>query len=89
MDEATKTLRRIGNTDYRGFDYNQRPIHVRPGEIFTCSARRADRLLADYPHGFEVVGDGSPGDPAGRPLGQTVPAPTTPDPTRRKRRGGR
>ena len=50
-------LERIGATEYRGFDYDNRAIHARPGQVIECSEVRGLRLLADFPHGFRAAGE--------------------------------
>lgn len=83
MDLTKRTkLKRLGSLGYRGYDYDQKPIHVAPGETFECSEARATRLLADYPAGFEVVGE--TGAEVAAPPAESasgVAPPTTAEPT--------
>jgi hypothetical protein len=90
-------LRKLSQGAWHGYDYDARRLAFSgPGSEVEMSERRAERIMADFPGAFEVVGaTGTAPQLADAPGGATDdPAPTTPTPTpptpkpvRRVRRG--
>lgn len=48
-------LERLGKLNYRGYDYDHKPLIAAPGQVIECSEKRGERLMADYPGQWRVV----------------------------------